>query len=403
VEYTFLDTEFNNTLGRKLNLVSACLMSNRQELVEYWLHNNPHSVRNLRKYILKLHERGTIFVSYGVMAEARAFLAMDLPVRDFSWIDLYAEHKCLINHSHKYGYGRQLIGGEVVKTIPPKPKWEQTEADLKQNNGKVTPSYASACYKFLDIKVDTERKTVMRDLIISSPEEFSVKERIEIMDYCRDDTVNLRPLFKKMRAIYQKHYTLNEKRDLLGYMLNRGSWATANAVIEQEGYPIDYESTKNFSYSVPEIVTDLQRDINSQFKEGPFQPFRYKKMTGIYGWNQKATREWIKTLDKSVKGNWLMTDGGKRKIKQRSLIILGEMLEHKLLDILKQNNRLMGSSYRVKGRRKPSGIPLAQTNGSVLFLTYTEVSLRGINPPPPDLYFLSLLGCGPSFNPQREE
>lgn len=281
----------------------------------HWLHQDKKEKKKLANWLYE-HRDEIILVAYNSTAEARSMLALGLNPLDFKWIDLYLEYRCLTNHNHKLQYGRQLIDGKVRTTRPPKNKWQQTEEEKKASDGsKPQHNYASACFKLLGKLIDTDRKNDVRDIIISANEFVIEEERDAILDYNADDVVNLPSLFK---AIIAQYHTLLPKRELATLkeeMYLRADYGVRTAIMEVVGYPIDVTATKLFSDRVPEIIKACQEDINRQFPD--IGPFKWNKKEERYSWNQKGTKEWVKSLGHS---NWMKT-------KSKDVSLSGEAFE----------------------------------------------------------------------------
>jgi len=298
-KYCVIDFEYSGTKQRNVNLVCCSLStSDDSEPKEYWLHNEDEAKVKLKEKLEQLNEQGYIFLAYAVVAEARSFLSLGLDPTKFKFIDLFLEYKCLINHSDKLGYGRQLIDGKRCYTSSN--KWAK-------NYKKPEMGLAAAAYKLLKVELDTEHKDFMRDLIISSPAKFSDEERQHIQNYCTSDIKYLLPMFAEMVKIYTKRLPRKHQESLKGEMLLRGDYAARTAVKESEGYPYNPTSIKNFANSVPYIMDDLAIDINSQFPE--MGVFIRKPATRRFSKKEKPQREWIKTTPYADK--WDMTKGGK--------------------------------------------------------------------------------------------
>lgn len=281
-----------------LNLVSAAWDADKDS--DYiWLHKKDYDQKLLAIKLATLGHNGYIFVCYGVMAEARSFQALGLDVSKFKWIDLYVEWRMLTNHCSKYQYGKQLIKGKVTQTFPPKPKYLRKEGE---GGGQAEHNIGAALYKLLGIQIDTEHKTTMRDLIISCPDEFSKKEREAILEYNVSDIKYLKQLFDKMVEAYAKLLTKEDFKKLKKDMLYRGEYAARTAIIESLGYPIDNESTKNFSDAVPSILFDIQSEINELFPE--VHPYKLNKRTWKYVWKQDRTKEWVKSYCEDQSISW---------------------------------------------------------------------------------------------------
>jgi len=299
VKFVSLDFEYNKTAEPKLNLVCCSITIYPEKIKKnLWVHKKDY--KPLRDYISSFKDR--IFLSYNAVAEASAFISMDLEPTDFKWIDLFIEFRCLSNHNHKISCGKHLVDGKVINIIPPKPKWQRVEGEEKSK--QLTHSLSQAVYKFLGIIIDTDRKTLMRDLIISTPDEFTKQEAAEIMEYCESDVEHLYPLYLKMVEAYHRHIPKSERKFLFDEMLLRGENAARAAKIERIGYPINVEATRNFANSVAFILSDMQRDINRQFPLS--KPFKYQKKTGLYSMQTKVLKEWIKAQGFAEK--WDKTD-----------------------------------------------------------------------------------------------
>ena len=305
-KFAYLDFEFNHSKDKFLNLVACDIQTSEGSHEAYWLHNNMQDQIRLSHDINQLHEEGYIFVAYSTIAEVRSVLSLpNMPeVTEMKWIDLWLEYRNLLNHNNKFSYGEQLIKGKVRKTFPPRPKWQQSD----QDSSKPEDNYAAACFKLLGVQVDTDRKKAVRDIIISADEELIEENKQESLDYNEDDVVNLPALLSKILEVDRRSYPKSVHSKISGWMLGRGNYAARSGVMERDGYAINYDFTKNFADSVGDILGDIQGEINDLFPD--VTPFNYKPKTGVYSWNQKATREWITELPFADK--WVVTDPSTR-------------------------------------------------------------------------------------------
>lgn len=306
----FLDFEFSRVVERDVNLVS-CVTFDGNETKKFWLHNNNFNQDLLKEYLQKFDR----FVAYSAIAECRCFLTLGLDPLKYKWIDLFLEYRCLSNHSDELNYGEQLVEGKVKKVSKPRAKWEKSDSD--EAGFKPTHSLAEATFKLLGVIRDTEHKTAMRNLIISDPEKFSDDEMLAILDYGVDDVKDLLPMYKVMKDKYLKRDLRLTGNKLIFEMQLRGRYSAHTAIMERNGYPIDVRKTKNFSNSVGAIMYDCQKEINSLFPK--IQPFKWDRKLQKFKWDQKATRAWIRTLDKKILERWRMTDGGKKEKPDLSL------------------------------------------------------------------------------------
>jgi len=87
-------------------------------------------------------------------------------------------------------------------------------------------------------------------------------------------------------------------------MLERCICIVDAALIEYNGYATDVESARNFGAQIPEILKEVQEDINEQFDK--LKPFRWNKQEGRYSKNTKAPTEWIR--ENGYADRWLLTD-----------------------------------------------------------------------------------------------
>jgi len=305
----YIDFEFNKVSEPNYNLVCSSLEVDGK-LEEYWLHKSPEGKKRLRKRLESLRADGACLVAYMAVAEARSLMALGLDPLSFKWIDEQIEWKMLTNHNHKLAYGKQLLNGHIVTTTPPKPKWMQTEEERQEaNSAKVSTSLASCTYKLLGIKIDTDHKNEMRDLIISTPEDFTPRQRKDIQAYCSSDVKNMAAIYEKILEHNDKLVPNKHKPTFFKEMLLRGEYSARTAIMESTGYPINVEATRNFCDAVPSILKELQEDINSQFPDLP--PFKWNKPANRYSMNLQNIQTWIK---KSKLQKWRLTDSGRLSV-----------------------------------------------------------------------------------------
>ena len=259
--------------------------------------------REMRPYI----DANYIFVSYSVEAEASSFYSLGLhPFKGMKWVDLYLEYRMLLNKNDKYSYGKQLIDGKEKVTVPPKlyEKSGDTGKSQKPNSG-----LAAACYKLLDVKVDTAHKKEMRALIISGGP-FSERQKEAILEYCRQDVVHLKSLLLKMWATIRGLYkNLAEKKSYFREALLRGDYAARTAYLVRVGQPFDYVGAKNFSSHVGTILYELQKELSENFPE--VDPYRFSHKDGLFHKNQNKIQDWIRAnFEKKGKLDWVLTATG---------------------------------------------------------------------------------------------
>jgi hypothetical protein len=315
----YVDFEFCKVTSRNVNLVCCTTLLNG-DIREWWLFNDALAQADLVDFF-ESHKNIPV-CGYATVAESRSFLAMGLnPSKDFNWIDLFLEWRQLTNHNDDLLYGEQLVDGKVKVTRKPPPKWERTEEDAL-GAFKPTHSLAEATFKLTKQIRDTDQKNRMRDIIISCDEALIEANKKEIQDYCTEDVKFLPVIFQRIVEEYKKLGVWNMV-ELTDEMYLRGKYSALTAKMEQIGYPIDYEKTKNFSASVAPIIEECQREINALFPE--IKPFKFDRKEQKFKWDQKSTREWLKNNVNTAR--WLKTDGMKKAQK----LVIQRLTENTML------------------------------------------------------------------------
>lgn len=100
---------------------------------------------------------------------------------------------------------------------------------------------------------------------------------------------------------YKRLLDKEEMSKLLGWMLKRGEYSARTALMVTEGYGFNYEATRAFADSVPDIIYSVQKDINEQFPK--ILPFKTDKKKHTR-WDQKITKKWVKWFAKKNNLNW---------------------------------------------------------------------------------------------------
>lgn len=297
-----IDFEFNKVVEPKLNLVSCVVIDRHtKERKKFWLHKDADSKKKLVKHL----QQYQTFFAWSVVAEARSFIALGLDPLDFEWIDGFLEYRMLTNHNDRLQWGKQLVDGRVKFVVKPKPKWQREEGE-EGMGFRPTHSLAEATYKLTGRIRDTAHKNKIRDLIISSPKDFSPDERKWILDYNEDDVVDLPDIQKALEKEVFSLLPDITREDYIKEAKLRGRYAAHTAWMENIGYPINVQATKNFSKQVDNILYDLQREINHLFPD--IKPFKWQRAKNKFSWNQKITKEWIE--ENHDIDRWKRTKGG---------------------------------------------------------------------------------------------
>lgn len=260
---------------------------------KFWLYNE-QDYEIFDCVINKYREEGYTFVSFNVEAEASALLSLGIDPLQMKWIDLYLEYVMLSNHNNALSKGEQYINGEIKKL-------------RVFSNEKGPKNLTAALWKLCKIKIDSDHKNKMRDLIISAPLEFTDKEKQQIMDYCLGDTLHLPKLLDAIREMYKRFIPREHVATLKEEIHWRAECAARTAIICRHGYPIDYARTRNLADNVPGIIRDCAEDINNQFPD--ILPFKWNKKNLNYSMDTKAVRSWIVSKSKEYK-DWDKTETG---------------------------------------------------------------------------------------------
>ncbi len=316
----YLDFEFNGISDPKLNLVSVSAKTtvNGEDrgLATRWLFDGPTSKewRGFAKKFRELIAEGFVFVSYVGEAEVRSLLTLlgdDRSwIKDFKLIDLYLEYRCMLNHNNALSYGEQYINGEVIKTKPPKPKWQASAMSDEEDDDlhhKPSFSLAAATFKLLGEKIDAEEKNAVRDIIIRSDrkEIEAAKERILI--YNESDIKYLRELLLKVIAFF-KSKGISSKA-WLEHALTRGDYSFRTALMVEKGYPINHEKLSMFMKNTAGILKAAAEDCLEVAPD--VKAFRYDTKKDRYVVFEKAIREWVESESKPY---WRLTDKGKKSL-----------------------------------------------------------------------------------------
>lgn len=292
----FIDFEYNSTSESRLNLVSYAqrLMDTKTRQFKdqtVWLHLEDD---------LKVppDPKSAVLVAFNVVAEASALLSWGADPLEYQWIDLQAEYRMLTNHWDEYRYGRQLIDGKEISTLNPRMK------DRKPYGRFDRPrtSLASACYKMLGVKLDTDHKDEIRSLIIRNDPDEIESNRREITDYNLSDIVYMPDLLSAIIKAFKRRSRFSQRE-----MLERGRSVAHTAVMAMRGYPVNRKDLVNFSEAVPNILKDIQGHINEQFPD--MGVFQWDKKNGRYSMRQAPIKEWI--IKESGKSRfWPKTEHG---------------------------------------------------------------------------------------------
>lgn len=285
-KYAYLDFEYNKSSEKKMNIVCGSFLVDG-ETHNFWTNNG--CLSNIVGFTNKLQEDGYILVAFAAEAEASSLISLGFDPLKFKWIDLQLEVKMLYNHNNSLATGKHLVRGREVYI---KPFSEKPQTNL-----------ASSLYRFCGIKIDTDHKDLMRDIIISQDNAKIEANKQAIMDYCASDVKHLPVLFDSIMGNYSKLFNPKEKSVLFEQIILRGEYSVRTAMMVRHGTPINMAWAKNLADNVPIALNECIQDINSQFTS--FKPFKFDKKTAKYVMDTKVLRDWIKAQGFR---NWKLTD-----------------------------------------------------------------------------------------------
>jgi len=300
MNYLSMDFEYKGTNEPLLDLV-CCALTNGKQAKAIWLHNHSENKTTLKNFLLSKRETHTLLV-WNYDAEGRSLISLGLNPAKFKCIDLQAEYKCLINHNDKLGYGKQFIDGKFKTTY----RRKNGDDRDKRPHVRASSSLLSATYKLLrkGSVEEYEHKNEMRDLILGT-KEYNQDQRGQILDYCTGDIGDLHDIYlaivKEYRKLLRKEF---DAEQLHKDMLWRGETVARASMIASVGYPVNRKKVYNFARNVPNILKDLQEDINEQFPDSP--PFYWNKKADRYSLNTKSVKSWV-AEESGLADKWMKT------------------------------------------------------------------------------------------------
>lgn len=303
-KYIYWDSEYSQSTEPKMNVVCASFFSDKTR--SFWTNRNKYEV--LKLYLESLPPE-TIFVTFAAEAEASALISIGVDPLRFNWIDLQLEMKMLYNHNQRLMVGKHLKDGREIVIRPKLGKFNSLLLEKPPTN------LASCLYRMLNVKIDTDHKTKMRDIIISDNDADIEANAFEIMRYCESDVKYLPALFQKIKEEYRRSLPNSLMSTLEEDMVRRGEFSARTALMVREGLPINMDWARNLAANVPLALIECIKDINDQFPD--IMPFRFDKRTG-YVMDTKAIRQWIRS---SGFDQWPLTDGGVKGKRDFSLAL----------------------------------------------------------------------------------
>ena len=395
-KYIFLDFEYNNTSEKFLNVICVSCFEG-EKYFNYWLLDAEDKTSLLDKiYQWKAEDR--IFVSYNVMAEAGALYSLGIDPTTLKWIDLYLEYRCLLNCNNELSYGKQLSKeGKEIITHPPmvNKRFATKEERAKVKSNQASTSLAAACYKLLNVKIDTEEKNKMRDIIIRGDTNEIISNKVHIQMYCQSDVANLPRLLQRILQEYNNR--LGSLQGFKTHLLARGEYAARTGIMERGGHPVDIQAARKFAGSVTSILNDVAREINRYHPS--VRPFRWDKKDAKFKQVYKNVAAWIDTLP--FKDEWPKTDTGLYSLELESFEKFFPFKHDFPLDNLgaqllryKNINTSMNGFKPSKKNKKNFFDDIGSDNRSRIFFNIFGSQTARNQPSSTHLLCLKQLGCG---------
>lgn len=282
----YLDFEYNRSSEKLMNVVCGSVMVDNVAH-NFWTNNG--CLSNIVPFLSILQRNGYTLVAFAAEAEASSLISLGIDPLKFKWIDLQLEVKMLYNHNNALSTGKHLVRGK--------------ETYIRPFSEKPQTNLASSLYKFCNIKIDTDHKDEMRDIIISQDNDKIEANQQAIMDYCASDVKHLPKLLDSIMGHYIKLMNPKEKAKLKDEILLRGEYSARTAVMVRHGTPINMVWARNLADNVPIALTECIQDINSQFTA--IKPFKFEKKSSKYVMDTKVLRDWIKAQKFP---NWQLTE-----------------------------------------------------------------------------------------------
>ena len=298
MKHIYLDFEFRNTSNRDMDLVCVAwhneVTDNKKHL---WLYEDDNIQRQFAKACHDKMKEGYRFIGYSE-AEARCLIQLwekygfPYTFEDFKYIDLMIEYRMLLNHDAKFMYGKQYIKGKFIETKP-KPLYVVEDEDNQDHHHLPEYGLAAACYKMLDVTIDTEHKTDTVRLILDN-ETYTEEEKAQILEYCLSDIHYLKSLWMAVTDVLIKKQ--KDEVKIAKQILLRGEYSARTAKMVRTGYFINERPLRQFSELVPDIIKSASEDVNEAY-EMPFKPFQWNRKENRYTKKELPIREWIEAQD----------------------------------------------------------------------------------------------------------
>ncbi len=250
-----MDFEYYRSKGKVHPVCVA--VSFGHDVVSFWLLDDKE-----KQQFLSLLNSIKVIRCYSASAEASALLALGVDPTRFQWRDMYLAYRQARNHNPKYMYGKiKRKDGSVIVSKPV--EWDEEasyddNAELQEvSHKKVGASLASAVLNLLNIDIDTEHKTVMRDMIINGKGTYTDEQKQQILSYCESDLTYLSQLDDLFPSV------LNMKPETYATCISRHSMFHVDmAICTHRGYPLHMRRLDNLTHNYGRILNVARDEAN---------------------------------------------------------------------------------------------------------------------------------------------
>jgi len=319
------DTEFRGSSNHFVTPVAAIVQIDDREF-QYWF---PADLERFKADWRGWMSEGFHIVCFYGSAEARFLQSVGFTVKELlrmKWLDVWIYWRMATHSNTAYKYGpKVIVEGTTRKWITTTPApdgvvedvWEEDETGkmaivkkVQEKHKPVGGGLAAAVAHRLGRDLDTEHKTLMREIIITRTE-YTEDEKEAILSYCSSDVEYLQPLLENLQEVITKEtkgrVTLDSLEILSRYSICCG-------IMESIGIPIYAERAKALGANYGEADRDLIRGCNNAY---PFyiwtkcSKLQKSRGMGHFYWKEdyKGFEAYIKTC--GMTGVWPKSESGK--------------------------------------------------------------------------------------------
>ena len=369
----YLDFEYNQPTERHMGLVSCCLLcvdDSIQELMNFNLRDS-FEKSQLILYLSVAQEAGETLVCYNASAEARCLVALNLNPLDFKWVDLYLDHRQLMNKDVLWMYGKyiheDIFGRPSIKVsqgYKPKLGMHQTDEEFEKVRAihkarmtkkgltvePLTASLMTATLNFTEIPDDEVLhdwgvKKSTRDLIINrGDKDFTPEEMDQIIAYGEQDVRWMPEIYKNM-GIALANASYQSVDTVLKHRLHRGKVGACMAMVESNGTPIRMDSLENLTKNSVVIENDSKALLNIRTGLPLCQwQLKGKQVDSVRFHNFKRDYEtFARYLESSgLSKNWPLTTTDKYSMATE------DIEKHKSNEVMTQYRKMLKTSSAMK-------------------------------------------------------